>query len=155
MAYDKYELAQELWKKKTQIFQGHWMIPECSALQTPFLYFWKSWFHGHDLLIREKSSWSTWWHFQTHLHYLSFTPKCNGYHQWQWALVSCSAHGREFAEWSIGFNGISTCLGIFYALRFGNSIYCTFIFTFIVLRILYSQEYLISDIWKNNLHKVL
>ena len=32
----------------------------------------------------------------------------------------------------IDFNGMSTHLGLFYAHKFGNYVYCTFIFTFFV-----------------------
>ena len=33
----------------------------------------------------------------------------------------------------IDFNGISICLGLFYVLTLGNSVYCMFIFTFVSL----------------------
>ena len=39
--------------------------------------------------------------------------------------------GFFFLHLLINFNGISFCLGLFYAKRLGNCFHCTFMFTFL------------------------
>ena len=48
-------------------------------------------------------------------------------------LEKLSNHCQSKIHWLIHFNGMSTCLGLFYALILGNCINCTFIFTLFVL----------------------
>ena len=50
----------------------------------------------------------------------------------------------RISMWLIGFNGMSTHLGLFYAKRFENCRQCTFVFTF--FRVVVSQEFFFSQL---------
>ena len=61
-------------------------------------------------------------------------------------------------DWLIDFNGLSTCLGLFYAHRWGHRIQYMFIFAFCnyFLGVFFTNSYMISNIHiSNNLHTVL